>query len=296
MDIVDDLEKLRHEDPAAALAGASAIARATDLGVRDSALLLGVAASCYRQLNQRPEAELLLDWQLYIGREIEDRLVCGDALQRLSALTADGGKFEQALRLAEEALGEHLLTGDLDRVGQAMYDRAQVLDMLGDCRAALAVVLAARGYLAPQNRRSRDACLILLGIIHHRLGNLDQAEDFARRALKRPTLSKTARASLFCLIRDIRAQEGRFEDALENNRQARELYPPKSLDNAITWVYEMELLARLERRKDLQRIGFTVQLFEIERSLAEKLRAAAARPGTKPAFFKHHRERLEANR
>lgn len=178
---LDELDRSRYEKPRLVAERAEELVEHVEL--EHLPLLLGVAGSSYRFWDMRlDEAEHAIRAGLEIAHQQEDLSAIGNLLQRLAYVVADRGEHAEALRIAEKAMGTHVIAHDMVGVGKSLVDQGMFLFYLGRYLEAIRTTKAALIYLPDAERANRRAALQYLSAFHHKLGELQIAREYATRA------------------------------------------------------------------------------------------------------------------
>jgi tetratricopeptide (TPR) repeat protein len=236
------LEDLRYGDPQRVMQRATALVTEVPVGHRP--WVLGLYGSACRVAGRLKEAQMVLGRALDLAAELGDPRAEADLLQRASYVVGDLGQFESAFHFAERATLLFVELGDLTGVGKAMVDQGVWLGCLDRDANAHRAFLAALHFLPengePDVRRNRIACLMSLGNLARRRGDLEAAREHlevARAAADGSTVGPAFLGKLVALQALIAEASGDLERAEEHFREAFEIYRPITLlDTAVTAV------------------------------------------------------------
>jgi len=237
-----ELEDLRYGDPRRVRQRATALV--TEVPEDQRPRVLGLHASACRVAGRLKEAQMVLGRALDLAAELGDPRAEADLLQRASYVLADLGQFESAFHFAERATLLFVELGDLTGVGKAMVDQGIWLGCLDRDARAHRSFLAALHFLPetgePDVRRNRIACLMSLGNLARRRGDLAEAREHvevARAAAGGSTVGPAFLGKLVALQALIAEASGDLERAEGHLREAFEIYRPITLlDTAVTAV------------------------------------------------------------
>ncbi len=324
------LDGLRYQDPGLAMRRTRPLVEQ----VADSQvpLVLGVYASASREAGHHDEAQVVLARALDLAEELHDYEVRGDLLLRAGDVMAARGEVEIAYALAERASLTFAKSGNLAGIGRSLVDQGIWLGFLDRPRKALRALRAARSYFpadtpdsdeepAPLIQRSRFLCLLSLGLLHRRQGDLEAARRILEEAGRETRgVNKGLVGRLLELQASIARQAGRHPEAESLWRQAFEVFQPiDPLDAALCGVELARL--QLHQAKAVEADGTVQALLPLlepletnpvaSDALAELVRSALTGPrqagprqagprqagqGLSPALLQRVAQKLEAAR
>lgn len=267
--LLQELDHTRRTDPTSTLRHLETHWQDASLGQLPR--LLGIAGSTWRHLFQLDKAHHALHHAWQMARELHDRALEADLLQRLGYVLADGGEHGVALRLARQAGELYLQLADLEGIGRAFVDQGTWLFYLDRGAEAIQVLDTALLYLPPQSQENRCAALHNLSLSHRQLGQLQRASDYAgqARALEK-ALDASGRARLIWLQGRLAGDLGQLDEAQALLAQAAgrlvDLHPA---DGALATIEQVHILLRQ---------GHNDQAFEIAKSMIRLVEPLKDRP------------------
>ncbi len=241
------LDGLRHENPGLVMRRTRALVEQ----VADSQVpqLLGVYASAARVAGHNEAAHMVLVRALDLAEEGQDYSTRGDLLLRAGDVLGARGEIETALALTERASLTFAKSGDLVGIGRSLVEQGVWLGSLDRPKKAQRVLTSALDYFPADAvgadgepdllvQRSRFSCLMSLGLLHRRLGELETALGYLQQARQdsRGVGDKLV-GRLLVLQGSIARQAGRHPQAEDLFREAFEIFQPAApLDTALCGV------------------------------------------------------------
>ncbi len=233
---LEHLDELRYDDPMVARQNAWVVAvrlipRLSGAQRERIALQLkaiGIFASTHRQKASFATAARAVRFALALARRHRLLETIADLLQRGAYVLSDHGRYQDALRLLDEALVIYVDLDVAEGLGSMMVDRGSAFINLGEYTNAVVALEKSLSLLRQDSLRSdrnRLAAYQALAYAYEKMGDFERAEHTIARAV---ALSEQAgrinRAMVLWRYGAISFAGGAFDLAEERLRQAYELF------------------------------------------------------------------------
>ncbi len=177
---LDQLDRLRLEDPEAALARAeAALALADDSQLAD---LLGLYSLILRRLGKLDEAQHSVHRAIAHARRLGDRLAEARQIRRQAFIVADRYLPREAISWTSRALAIFLADSNFEAAGRCFVDLGSWYYRLENYRKSAQSLDAARALLSDQDHDYQFSVELGLAFCHLALGEVEEALRRARAA------------------------------------------------------------------------------------------------------------------
>ena len=177
-EMVKELDTLRYQDAEGARRRAKKYIKLEP----ESPKLLAVMGSILRMVGKLQEALDALDKAMALATEQDDGYLLASVYQRLAYTWIDYGRPDVAEGFCREGINLYAELGDLDGVGQCLYDRGVTFYFREAFARTLKLNMSALKFLSEENTVNRFAVFVSSATCAAKLGDVDSAKTFVKRA------------------------------------------------------------------------------------------------------------------